>query len=348
MLYWMHMLQSLVMMISVIKTFRNLTACISIGLVFAGGAFAQETKIEETKSQAPASIKERLDGEGDQGSDPEADLAYGAYQRGYYLTAFALALPKAQMGDPKAQTLLAELYDRGLGVARDPKEATAWYGIASKNNDREAQFGYAVKLLEGKYVEKDRAEAKRLLKLAADSGHATAAFNYAQIIADEKPITSGIKEALPYFEMAAENRVADAYYALAQIYRSGKLNGYPEYKKSQDWLLLAAKAGIDTAQVELAIWLANGTGGTTEPKIAYAWMLRAANGGNVIARNRLAKMYAAGLGTQYDPVQAAKWHILAQRAGLNDNELDDFINSIDRKLLSKALEEANRFTSGKS
>ncbi len=330
-----------------------------------GSVFGQETKqsrpVDDISSdtganaessagkdaQAPVSIEERLAGpESSQARElAEPDLAFGAFQRGYYLTAFELALPRAQLGDPKAQTLIAEMYDKGLGVARDPKEATAWYGIASGNNDREAQFGYAVKLLEGKYVAKDLKEATRLMKLAADSGQSTAAFNYAQIVLDQKPTTAGVKEALPYLEKAAEQQIADAYYALAQIYRSGKLNGYPEDGKAQEWLLKAAKAGVDTAQVELAIWLANGTAGIKDEKNAFAWMSRAAFSGNIIARNRLAKMYAEGVGTRPDPVEAAKWHILAQRAGLNDSWLDDYINSIDRKLLAEALDKANRFPS---
>jgi len=311
----------------------------------SSGAVAQT---KDTDAGAEVSIEERMSvGEEEKATKPEdVDLAFGAFQRGFYLTAFELALPRAKLGDPKAQTLIAELYDKGLGVSRDPKEATAWYAIASGNKDREAQFGYAVKLLEGKHVAKDIAEAKRLLKLAADDGHATAAFNYGQILLDERPNTAGIKAALPYFEMAADQQIADAYYALAQIYRTGKLNGYAENETAQEWLLKAAKAGVDTAQVELAIWLANGTGGIEDPKNAFAWMSRAALGGNVIARNRLAKMYAQGIGTKVDPVEAAKWHILAQRAGLNDSWLDDFIAAIDRAQLAKALEAANRWPSG--
>jgi TPR repeat protein len=302
---------------------------------------------EKTASEDAVSIKDRINAADLAKSKPEdVDLAYGAYQRGYYLSAFGLALPRAQLGDPKAQTLIAELYDRGLGIARDPKEATAWYGIAAKNNDREAQFGYAVKLLEGKYVDKNPAEAKRLMKLAADSGHATAAFNYGQILIDERPTSGGVKDAFPYFEAAADQRIADAYYALSQIYRSGKLNGYPENDKAQEWLIKAAQAGVDTAQVDLGIWLANGTGGSKDEKAAFAWMSRAANGGNVIARNRLAIMYARGIGTNPNPAEAAKWYILAKRAGLNDGWLDDFIKTIDRGMLAKALEAANRWPSG--
>jgi TPR repeat protein len=277
---------------------------------------------------------------------PNADLAYGAYQRGYYLTAFELALPRAQLGDLSAQTLIAEMYDRGLGVAKNPKEATAWYQIAANNNNVEAQFGYAVKLLEGRYVKPDKAEAKRLMKIAADRGHATAAFNYAQILVDERPTSEGMKEALPYLETAAQRQIPDAYYVLAQIYHSGKLNGYPQDDIALDWMAKAAHAGIDTAQVELGIWLANGTGGVENKKAAFGWMTRAAVAGNVIARNRLAKMYAQGIGVEQNSQEAAKWHILARRAGLNDVWLDDFINLIDRKDLAKALEAANRWPTG--
>ena len=183
-------------------------------------------------------------------------------------------------------------------------------------------------------------------KLAADDGHATAAFNYAQLILDEQPTTSGAQEALPYLKQAANARVADSYYVLSQIYQSGKLKGYPEEDKALDWMLKAAKAGIDTAQVELGIWLVNGYSGVKDDKAGFGWMQRAALGGNVIARNRLAKMYAQGVGTNVDPVEAAKWHILAKRAGLADAWLDDFINTIDRKLLARGLEAANRWPNG--
>lgn len=83
----------------------------------------------------------RIDTEAGQPDENEfVDLAYGAFQRGYYLSAFKLALPRAESGEPAAQTLLAELYDRGLGVARDQKKAAIWYRFAAKTGNREAQL----------------------------------------------------------------------------------------------------------------------------------------------------------------------------------------------------------------
>src|SRR5947209_3590491 len=51
--------------------------------------------------------------------DPNADVVFGAYQRGQYKTAFDLATSHAQNGDPKAMAMLGELYAGGLGVKRD-------------------------------------------------------------------------------------------------------------------------------------------------------------------------------------------------------------------------------------
>ena len=48
--------------------------------------------------------------------DPNVDLVYGAYQRGQYKTAFDLATNRAQFnGDPKAMTMLGELYANAHG-----------------------------------------------------------------------------------------------------------------------------------------------------------------------------------------------------------------------------------------
>ena len=51
---------------------------------------------------------------------PRVDAAYGAFQRGFYLTALSLALPRAETGDKAAQTLIGEIYSKGLGVAENP------------------------------------------------------------------------------------------------------------------------------------------------------------------------------------------------------------------------------------
>ena len=58
----------------------------------------------------------------------DLDFAYGAFQRGHFLTAFALATDRVnQKSDPKAMTLLGELYAGGLGVPQNDAKAAEWY-----------------------------------------------------------------------------------------------------------------------------------------------------------------------------------------------------------------------------
>lgn len=269
--------------------------------------------------------------------------AFGAFQRGYYLTAMELALPRAQLGDPAAQTLVAELFASGLGVSRNMDDAAFWYQQAAAGGDASAQFKYGVMLIEGRYVAPDRQKAEALMKKAADAGNAFAQFNHAQILVAAKPGTAGVLEALPYFESAAEQGVSDAQYALAQIYANTA--GVADEKRAQarQYMEKAARAGFDTAQLDYAIWLIDGIGGDKDYEAGFRWMQVAATRGNVVAQNRMAVLHINAIGTRGDPVEAAKWYILSRRAGYDDRTLDDFYQGLTEDEQKRAIEAANQF-----
>ena len=295
-----------------------------------GGAFAAETEAEGSKKG--------------QTDTPEIDRAYGAYQRGMYLTAFQLALPRAEAGDAAAQTLIAELYDLGRGIAKDTKKAAEWYAVAANSGNREAKFAMSMKLLQGQDVKQDVERALIMMEEAAEEGHPVAMFNFANHIIDQRPTTAGYRRALPYLEKAAEYRLADAYYLLAQIYKEGLAKGYGEPLVARKWLIKAAQSGIDTAQVDLALSYSNGFDGPKDFEKAYKWFLVAARNGNVIAQNRLAHMLFKGIGTKQSPEEAAVWHILASRAGRADPSLDQLMLKLDEKSRQKAISRANRLS----
>ncbi len=92
------------------------------------------------------------------------DDAYGAFQRGYYLTALALALPRAEKADPAAETLIAEIYANGLGVAENVQRASSWYALAAKSGDRMAAFELGLLYLNGNGVTEDRKRAAQLVQ----------------------------------------------------------------------------------------------------------------------------------------------------------------------------------------
>src|SRR5271163_2760479 len=75
----------------------------------------------------------------------EPDPAYAAFQRGYYVTAFALATERVEAKkDAKAMTLLGELYAGGLGIRHDDLKAAEWYKLAAERGDRNAMFALAM------------------------------------------------------------------------------------------------------------------------------------------------------------------------------------------------------------
>ena len=330
---------------------RRLLRVLSVAVVCAlsgGSALAQDAKSQDA-GPAPASdpTTPAADATNQTGAATPANdatlRAFGAFQRGYYLTAMELALPRAQLGDPAAQTLVAELFAAGLGVARNMNDAAFWYRQAAEGGDGSAQFKYGVMLLEGKYVEADRAKAEELMKKAADAGNAFAQFNHAQMLVAQKPGDAGILEALPYFEQAAEQGVPDAQYALAQIYSNTQ--GIPEEKRARARELMekAARAGYDTAQLDYAIWLIDGIGGPKDYEKGFRWMQVAATRGNVVAQNRMAVLQINAIGTKGDPVEAAKWYILSRRAGFEDRSLDDFYQGLTEDEQKRAIEAANQF-----
>jgi TPR repeat protein len=263
----------------------------------------------------------------------QPDEAFGAYQRGLYKTAYNLALPRAEAGDRAAQTLLAELLTRGLGVTLDPKAAQ---GVP------EAQFQLALLQLDGEFVAKDEKTAMELMQKAADAGNALAQFNLAQLYIQQDSGPAGFARALPYYQRAADTGLADAQYAIAQIHATGADGKPADLVKAREYLLAAAKQGFDTAALDLGSWLVDGRGGQRNAREGFAWLKRTAEGGNVAAMNRVAKLYMQGIGTDPNSIDAAAWYILARRAGLNDFEMNDFLAGLTEAETKQALQRSSQ------
>lgn len=273
-------------------------------------------------------------------TDRPSDAAYGAFQRGYYITALNLATPLALGGDAAAQTLIAEIYSRGLGVRRDLVTAIEWYEKAAEQKVPEAQFQLAMILLDGGEEFRDRTRAASLMEAAADGGHRLAQFNFAQMLADRDPTPRGTGRAVSYYEKAAQAGLADAQYAMAEVHRLG-IGGRPaDAAQARRWLAQAAGQGHDTAQIELGTMMIEGEGGARDEKAGFAWLMRAAVAGNPAAQNRVAKLYRAGIGVEPDRVTAAAWYLRARRAGLVDPVMEDQLDGLTEEELAEARKRA--------
>jgi TPR repeat protein len=312
-----------------------------LAALLAAGTAHAEDKVPPAKQETTGATRaEGVDQERFGG--PPADAAYGAFQRGLYMTALNLALPRAEAGDSAAQTLVAEILSRGLGVARDEARAAKWYQLAAEQGVPEAQFQYALMLLDGRFVKKDAQGAYALMQAAAEAGNRLAQFNFAQLIVQREPGNAGMTKAVAYYQRAADAGLADAQYAMSQIYANGAGGKRRDDAEARRWLLLSARQNFDTAQLDLGTWLVDGRGGPRDLKAGFGWMSRAAHAGNVAAQNRLAKLYMGGIGTEPNSTDAAAWYFLARRAGLTDPEMEDFLRGLTDEEQKKALERANR------
>jgi TPR repeat protein len=62
-----------------------------------------------------------------------------AYNRGDYVPAIRLFRPLAEQGNPKAQSVIGQMYRKGEGVARSSAHAYMWFSLAAKRGDARAK-----------------------------------------------------------------------------------------------------------------------------------------------------------------------------------------------------------------
>ena len=84
---------------------------------------------------------------------------YLAYDRADYRSALAVWLPTAEQGDAEAQTLVGEIYERGVGGEPDYAAAAEWYRRAAERGNARAQFNLGSLYEQGLGVEADKLEA---------------------------------------------------------------------------------------------------------------------------------------------------------------------------------------------
>jgi TPR repeat protein len=288
---------------------RPLILAVVAAQMLTGSAFAQSAK------PAPKTPPAKVQKEQPAKSDANLDLAFGAFQRGYYLTAFNEATKRVdEQKDPKAMTLLAELYANGFGVKQDDAKAAEWYKLAADRGDREAMFALAMFRIGGRGGPRSREDAAKLLASAAKLGHVAAAYDLALLYIEGTQFPQDFGRAAELLRQAADAGSPEAQYALATFYKDGRGCAHQ----------LRRLAGNIEAQTEYAIALYNGTGVAKDEVAAAQLLLKAARRGSPIAQNRLARVLASGRGLPADPVEAVKWHMISKAGGATDHYLDEF------------------------
>lgn len=91
---------------------------------------------------------------------------YVSYDRADYKSALNAWITEAESGDAKAQTYVAEIYERGLGTAPNYAEAAKWYARAAEQGYSPAQLSLGRLYEQGLGVEKNLLTALNLYRQA--------------------------------------------------------------------------------------------------------------------------------------------------------------------------------------
>ena len=103
----------------------------------------------------------------------QADFFTGrdAFRQGDYETAMKELKPEADKGNTEATTIIAKMYQGGLGVTKDVGKATELFKRAAELGDGEAQYNYGIARALGDGVEQNLAEGLKWLFIAARIGN---------------------------------------------------------------------------------------------------------------------------------------------------------------------------------
>lgn len=222
--------------------------------------------------------------------------------------------PGAMTPKAEAAFMLARIYERGIGVAADKKQALRWYGKATEYSFLPAQDILGRALIEGK-VERDPAKGVALLKKAGEAGYLPAAYHLAQAYHEGDGVAQDYKQALAWFGAAAKAGMPAAMFAAGRMFDLGE--GVPaDPAKALVLYKDAALRGNRDAQFALGTYFYTGElVGKKDPAVARQWFEAAAKQGQPDAMFNLGAMLSAGEGGAKDPALAYVWFRLAEKAG---------------------------------
>ncbi|MFC5460345.1 tetratricopeptide repeat protein [Massilia niabensis] len=223
--------------------------------------------------------------------------------------------PEAMTARVEATLLLAKIYLRGIGTAKDPAQASKWYAKAAEIGFVPATNTLGMAAMNGFGMPKSARKAAAWFKEAAEAGYAPAQYNLARLhYMGEDEVPQDLKLAGAWFAAAAKSGHAGALFAAGRMYDLGE--GVPvDQQKAIVYYKEAALRSNADAQSALATYFY--TGEVVQKDLATARKLfaAAARQGQPDAMFNLGVMTAQGEAGVKDMATAYAWITLAKGAG---------------------------------
>jgi TPR repeat protein len=298
---------------------KKTLAALALYLALATPAFVQ--------APAPASFEE----------------AVTLFQDKNYPEAKKIAENYAEKNDPRAYLMLGSIFQKGLGVEVDLKQAQIWFQKGAEAGDAENELALAMLLITGTSQRPNVIDGAPWLQKAAEAGNVKAQYNLGLYYTGLYGTQSDWPNAAKWFKAAADTGNPRAQYNLALLHMDGKgVDKNPI--KAAELLSKAAVQGMPEAAVEYGVLVFRGEGVQKDEALGAKWLLVAAQHGNAVAQNRLARILAIGVpGVPQDAVEALKWNFIAKKAGRGDVQLDTAAEKADPALVKDAQVRADSF-----
>ena len=200
-------------------------------------------------------------------------------------SAYLVAEEKAKSGSPEAALLLGMLFDRGLGVEQNERDAVYWYQKAETNPV--SAFILGTYYAEGHEVSQDKEKAAVLLKQASAAGFSYADLNLAILEHNNGQVF------LPNLEKAHALGNTTASLLLADYSLAGT-SDTAQVRQARGIYQNLAERGDRQAQLKLGYLLEQGLGGKVNMQEAAHWYELAANQGHATAQYLLGRLNQLG------------------------------------------------------
>jgi len=223
--------------------------------------------------------------------------------------AFRLYERAAAQGFRPSELNLAQMYEKGMGVAQDLAEARRRYRLLAEKGEGEARYRAAKLAAEaGDYAE----ALQRYERLAAEN-ELRSLLDLGQMHEDGRGVSKDTKRAAALYLRAAD-RSPWARFKLGVMHLEGI--GVPrDYARAADWLRRSAADGNFGARNNLGWMAEKGLGMKVDFAAARAHYLSGAVG-SAEARGNLEAFFAAGLGAPAGGTAAYEWYLPGAEAGI--------------------------------
>ncbi|MCX5772038.1 MAG: trypsin-like peptidase domain-containing protein [Candidatus Hydrogenedentes bacterium] len=235
----------------------------------------------------------------------------------------------AEGGHTGAMFNLGVMYYTGRGVAKDERETVSWFRKAAEGGNTGAMYNLGVMYDAGRGVAKDEREAVSWYRKAAEGGHTGAMSNLGVMLyAEGRGVAKDEREAVSWFRKAAEGGNTNAMCGLGVMYGAGR-GVVKDEREAVSWYRMAAEGGNATAMFHLGVMYE-----VKDEREAVSWYRKAAEGGHTGAMFNLGCMYASGRGVVKDDIEAYAWFSTASAFG--QQAASKFRDHVEQRLTTQA------------